>query len=168
MAAFLLKATHAIALPAEAPPSATEIADWLERTLGSSTVSITRVGDTSLDFRSTFRFTKRDRRNDSLALVAEGEIDVSRTQEGVLLTVRANPYIWETVVPLVGVLWYAGWAATTALLRWGAGLGGVLLGGFFVLLTWSSLKSVLSSIGANLLTALHSRSPDPGTDETRR
>ena len=162
MPAHLLKATHSVSLPAEAPPSATEITDWLERTLSSSTVSISRVGDTSLEFRSKFRWIKRDRRNDSLALVAEGEIEVSQAPEGALITVRANPYIWETIVPIAGLIWFVGWTTTTEVLGWGAGLGGVLVGGFYVLLTRSSLKSVLSSIGANLLTALRSRQRPPG------
>jgi hypothetical protein len=156
---YLLKTTHSVLLPPEARASATEIADWLERTLKSSSVSLWRVGDTSLEFRSKFRFLNRDRRNDSLALVAEGEIDVSEHPEGARLTVRANPYIWETVVPIVGLVWYFGWTTTTTVLRWGAGVGGVIVGGLFVLLTWSSLKSVVSSIGANLLSGLRSRKP---------
>ena len=112
------------------------------------------MGESSLEFRSKFRLLNRDRRNDSLALVAEGEIEVSDGPEGARLTVRANPYVWETIVPLVGLVSYLGWTTTTEALRWGAGVGGVFAGGFFLLLTWSSLKSVLSSIGANLLTNL--------------
>lgn len=162
MPSYLLKATHSVLLPAEARPSATEIADWLERTLSSSSVSISRVGKTSLEFRSKFRLIKRDRRNDSLALVAEGEIEVSERPEGALVTVRANPYIWETLVPIVGLVWFIGWTNATEVLRWGAGVGGVIVGGLFVLLTWSSLKSVVSSIGANLLSVLRSRKHGPG------
>ena len=164
---YLLKASHTMKLPADSRPSATEIADWLERTLCSSSVSIYRAGDTSLEFRSKFRFLNRDRRNDSLALVAEGEIEVSEHPEGALVTVRANPYIWETVVPIVGLVWFFGWTLTTEVLQWGAGVGGIIVGGLFVLLTRSSLKSVMSSIGKNLLTALRSPKHDLGISSGR-
>lgn len=142
--------------------SPTKIADWLERTLGSSSVTVFRSGDTSLEFRSKFRWLKRDKRNDSLALVAEGEIEVSEGQDGALFTVRANPFIWESVVPIVGLVWFIGWTNAIEVMRWGAGIGGLVLGGFYVFLTWSSLKSVLSSIGANLLTMLRGPQNPPG------
>src|SRR5206468_11809107 len=71
---YLLRAQHVIALPVEVRPSPREVADWLERTMGSDSVEVTRVGETVLEFRSRFALVEPYRSGDGLALLANGEI----------------------------------------------------------------------------------------------
>lgn len=141
MGSFLVSAREVVSLPGARHPSPTEVADWLERTLGSDKVRVERVADTLLEFRSKFRFLDR---NDSLAFVAHGEIEVTAGPDGPIIAVRANPHWWYTLIPVVQLFAMVGWSNATTVLRWGAGVGGILIGGVFLFLTWAGLRSFLN------------------------
>jgi len=56
---------------------------------------------------------------------------------------RANPRTWYG---LIAVAWFGmmlGWGNVAGVLRWGAGLGGIILGGVYVFLIWGSINSFL-------------------------
>jgi len=105
---------------------------------------VERVGETLLKFRSKFWTMDPDPSNRSLRFVASGEIEVEGGAGGLRIIVRANPHIWFWVLPVVQLVWVAGWNETAAVLRWGAGLGGIMLGGFLLFLAWTGLNSFLA------------------------
>jgi hypothetical protein len=144
-----LQAEYPVPLPVGNRPTPEEVADWLERTLRSEDISVRRVGEATLEFRSKFRLIWRYSRN-SLACVGRGEVDVVAGADGPVLAVRANPRIWYGLIPIALLFVLVGWTDAAELLRWGAGLGGLLLGGILLFLNWSSLNMFLISTAANL------------------
>jgi hypothetical protein len=141
---YLLHAEHSVSIP-DGRPSARLITDWLEQTVPSTSVRVERVGETLLKFGSSFWTMDPDPSNKSLKFVANGEIEVEESAGGFRLIVRANPHIWLWLLPVVQLVGLAGWNETAAVLRWGAGLGGIILGGFLFFLAWSGLNSFLDS-----------------------
>jgi len=135
-------------------PSAEAVAAWLERLETSETVRITRVSETVLEFRTKSTFWTRRGFFPSLSDFGNGEVEIQDGQEGPIITVRANPPMWGVVVTplwfIFGLVIMFGWANATAFLRWGAGLGGVLLGGFLLFNFWSALHEFLNSTAAYL------------------
>src|SRR6266576_410064 len=144
MTSYLLRATHAVNLPPEVRPSPQEVTDWLERTIGYPGVEVTRVGETALEFRSRSGLVDGQRAKDSVAFLANGEIQVDPGPRGLVITLRANPHIWYGLIPIVQLVMLVGWANATGFLRWGAGLGELVLGAIFIFLTWGSLHSFLA------------------------
>ena len=160
MTSYLLRARHVVR---EVQASPQEITDWLERTLGTDGVEVVRTGDTALAFRSKSRLMASHHSSDSIAFLASGEIEVSAGQEGPVITVRANPQTWQW---LVATAWFAtvlGWGNLTGPLRWGAGLGGILLSGVVLFLTWGSINSFLS-YKSGILRMLRARPELPAPD----
>jgi hypothetical protein len=140
------------------------VTDWLERTLGSDSVKVTRATDTLLEFRSGFKPFDSNRSGDSLTFLANGEIEVMTAQDGPQITVRANPHIMNSAVPgVLALVWLSfvfGWANVSSLLGWGAGLGGIVLGGVSTFLTWGSINTFLLH-KAEILRMLRTRPESP-------
>jgi len=123
-----------------------------------------RVGETRLEFRSKVRVLDFGSSTDSLGWLANGELEVSASRGGPVITFRANPSLFQGTVAMV---WFAtvfaimlGLGNASQLLRWGAGLGGVLVGGFIVFITWDGMKSFLQ-YKAGVLHMLRTRSELP-------
>jgi hypothetical protein len=150
VSSYLLHAKHSVAIAGDRRPSAQSVADWLERTLGSEAVRVERVGETVVEFRSRFKLFDVEPYNDSLAFVARGEVEVEDAPDGPRIVVRANPHIWLSLIPIAQLVVLFGWTNASALLRWGAGLGGIVLGGIFLFLTWGHLNTFLATKVANL------------------
>jgi len=162
LTSYLLRAQHTVPLPPEVHSSPQEVTDWLERTLRSDGIELTRVGETLIEFRSKFRIADPNH-PDSLAFLANGEIEVRAGSEGPVIAMRANPHVWFGVI---AVLWFAtvlGFENAAGALRWGAGLGGILLGGLFAFLTWGSINSFLQ-YKAGILRMLRTRHELPARD----
>ncbi len=143
MTSYLLRAHHVVPLPSQVQSSPEEVTDWLERTLRVDGVELVRTGETLLEFRSTFRVWDPNRSNDSLGFLANGEIEVRASSRGPVIWMRANPRTWYG---LIAVAWFGmmlGWGNVAGVLRWGAGLGGIILGGVYVFLIWGSINSFL-------------------------
>ena len=162
MASYLLRARHTVSLPEEVKSSPQELTDWLERTLCTDGVEVVRTGDTSLEFRSKFRLMGPSR-NDSLAFLSNGEIEVSSGQEGPVITVRANPQMWQAMVAMGWFATVVGLGNAIPVLGWGAGVGGILIGGVVVFLTWGSINTFLN-YKAGVLRMLRTRPELPPTD----
>jgi len=138
--AYLFRAEYPVPLPVGNRPSTEDVAAWLERLIRSENVSVQRVGETTLEFRSRFRLS---RSHDSLASFARGEVEVRGGADGPIIEVRANPHLWRGLIPLALVGLF-GWTDAAAILRWG---GGILL-----FLNWSGLNVFLISTAASLRT----------------
>jgi hypothetical protein len=144
----LLRAEYPVPLPVGNRPSPEDVAAWLERLIRSEDVSVQRVGETTLEFHSRFKLSRSE---DPLASFARGEVEVVSGADGPILEVRANPHLWRGLIPLALVGLF-GWTDAAEILRWGAGLGGIVIGGVLLFLNWSSLKMFLISTAANLRT----------------
>jgi len=68
--------------------------------------------------------------------------------------------MWHGVIPVALLSLLFGWTNTTGLLRWGAGVGGILLGGVFLFLTWGSINTFLN-YKAGILGMLRTRAEAP-------
>ena len=141
MASYLFRARHTVSLPEEVTSSPQELTDWLERTLCTDGVEVVRTGDTSLEFRSKFRLMGGSKQ--SLAFLSNGEIEVSPAKEGSVVSVRANPQMWQGILAMGWFATVVGLGNAIPVLGWGAGLGGILIGGVVVFLTWGSINTFL-------------------------
>ena len=148
MGSYLLRAEYPVPLPVGNRPSPEDVAAWLERLIRSENVSVQRVGETALEFRSRFRLS---RSHDSLASFARGEVEVRDGADGPIIEVHANPHLWRGLIPLA-LVGFFGWTDAAAILRWGAGLGGIVIGGILLFLNWSGLNMFLISTAARLRT----------------
>ena len=161
MTTYMLRAQHTVALPVDIRPSTGEVTEWLERTLNTDGVQVVRVADNILEFRSPLRPFARDGSRESLAFLGRGEIEVGESEGGPSITVRANPRLLDGMIGTAfAIVWLSavfGWANASGLLRWGAGIGGILLGGVFIFLTWGSINTFLT-YKAGILRMLRTRS----------
>jgi len=64
------------------------------------------------------------------------------------------------VLALVWLSFVFGWANVSSLLGWGAGLGGIMLGGVSTFLTWGSINTFLLH-KAEILRMLRTRPKSP-------
>ena len=162
MPSYLLRAEQRLLLPEHIRLTPEDVADWLERTVASHVVRVERLGPTLLAFRT--KFMSLDTAQRSLSCVAGGEIEVVTRSDGLSVAVRANPRLSYSVIPIAQVMLVLGWADATALLRWGAGLGGILVAGAVLLMDWIGLNYFLSSSAATL-RMLRTRPLEPRGDD---
>ena len=144
LTSYLLRAEHVVPVP-DVPGgmSPKEVTDWLERTLGTKNVLMERIGDNVLEFRSPFRpFVSS---NEYLRSVSGGELEVRSGPDGPIILLRANPRTWQALIPAVLLVMYIGWGNAAAVMRWGAGIGGVLASGAMLFLIWAGMKSFLAT-----------------------
>jgi len=156
LASYLFRAERPLLLPEHIRLTPEDVTDWFERTVASHVVRVERLGSTLLDFRT--KFMSFDASPRSLSFVAGGEIEVVRRADGLSVVIRANPHVWYSLIPIVQLMFLLGWTDATALLRWGAGLGGILVGGGVLFLNWIGLESFLAASAATL-RMLHTRPP---------
>lgn len=141
-APYLLRAQRLVKLPSEARRTPEQITDWLARTLGSDTVRVERVSETVLEFHSRFSLLRQPA-DTSPYFVANGELDVRADPDGAVITVRANPHLWHGLYAVLWLILTFGWPDASAALRWGAGLGGLLVGGVVLSMNWVGLNRIL-------------------------
>ena len=150
MGFYLLDAEYEVVLPAGHRPSPEVVADWLEHRMRSEDLNVRRVGGTMLEFRSQFSLVLNQYWRPSLKFLARGEVEIGDGVNGPIIAVRGNPHIWNGLIPVVAMSFAFGWPAATGLLRWGAALAGIVLGGIPLFLNWSALRMFLQSTSANL------------------
>ena len=121
---------------------------------------VERVSDSVLAFRSRYRVLHSRRAGDSLEFLAYGEIDVAENADGLSISLRANPHVWDSFFIILPFMVVAGWSSALELLRWGAGFGGVLLGGVSLGLTWGNLSLFLAN-KAGTFKMLRTRASEP-------
>lgn len=146
---YLLRAQRLVKLPLEARRTPEEITDLLARTLGSDTVRVERVSDTVLEFHTGFKLFHQPA-DTSPYHVANGEVEVRADPDGAVITVRANPHLWHWLYAVLWLILTFGWPDASAALRWGAGLGGLLVGGGMLALNWVGLHRVLRATAEDL------------------
>ena len=162
MSSYLFHTNHPVSLPAAARLSPSQVADWLERTLRSEDLRVERTSETTVAFRPYFTLDNWTDASRIGALVARGEIEVSSGPEGPVMRVSANPRAWIGLIPVAQLTVLFGWASVSEFLRWGAGLGGLAVGGIVLVLTWGSLNSFFSNV-ASTLQMLRTRPDAPRT-----
>lgn len=150
MTSYLLQGEHEVLLPAGKRPSPEAVADWLEQRMRSEGLRVSRLGDAVIEFRSRFRILRGEYFRPTLKFLARGEIEINEGPGGPVITVRANPHIWDGLIPMIPLTFLFGWTAATGVLRLAAGLGGILVGGVVLFLNWSALQMFLQSASANL------------------
>ena len=146
-------------------PTPEQVADWLQRTLEEPNVRFERTSETVLAFRSQFALGTSGILNPSLSTLAGGEIEVQAGPDGPIIAIRANPRAWYGLIPVVQLIILAGWTSATEALRWGAGLGGLILSAMLLVFSWGDLNYFLSSTAAllsNRRTRLPPSSGPPG------
>jgi hypothetical protein len=147
---YLLRAEQRLLLPDHIQLTPEGVTDWLERTVASHVVRVERLGPNLLAFRTKFMSFDTGPYQRSLAFMAGGEIEVVTHSDGLSLAVRANPHVSYSVIPIAQLMLVLGWGDATALLRWGAGLGGIIVAGVVLLLDWIGLNSFIASSAATL------------------
>ena len=144
MASYLLSVQQALPVPSGVRVSPEEVTDWLERVLPEPNVQFQRTSETTLAFRSSFSHW-RIGIDPSLSGVGRGEIEVQSGTSGPIIVIRANPPLWYSLIPILPLVVFFGWTQATEVLRWGVGLGGVILGGILLSFAWGGLHYFLSS-----------------------
>ena len=144
---YMLRLSRLIALPPGHQPTPDRVADWLERALPFEDAEVNRIDERTLEFRpdvmtSGFRWNYEA----SLRLIARGEVEVQTTPQGPRLAVAFQPRLWLAVIPIVQVAIVLGVGDATAMIRWGAGLGGIVLSGVLLGLAWLNAVGVFGRI----------------------
>ena len=151
MPSYLLQSTHLIALPPTAQPTARDISEQVERALRMERVDVERLDELTLRFRpSVAPLFGPFSWNDTLALVARGEVEVQSTASGPQIRCYLQPRLWLATIPVVQIAVVFGWAAATSALRWGVGLGGFVLGGIVLGWAWINADSIFQRIAEEI------------------
>jgi hypothetical protein len=83
-------------------------------------------------------------------LVSRGEIEVDSTDAGPRITVYLQPRSWLALIPLIQISLVFGVAGANGVLRWGAGLGGLLLVGLIFGWAWVNAQDIFGRIAEEI------------------
>jgi len=162
---YLLNTEYEVVLPGGHRPSPEGVTDWLERRMRGEALNVRRIGETMLEFRSRFGLLRNRYLRPSLTFLARGEVEVRDGASGPIIAVRANPHMWDGLIPIIAMSFAFGWTTATGLLRWIGALCGIVLGGILLFLNWSALRMFLQSTSANLRIWQTGRSYLPLSDD---
>jgi len=149
---YLFRTTHVICLDPVQRPDLRDVTDWLERAVRLEGAEVKRGGERSLDFRPSVGalVSFRPSWEPTLALVSRGEIEVDSTDAGPRITVYLQPRSWLALIPLIQISLVFGVAGANGVLRWGAGLGGLLLVGLIFGWAWVNAQDIFGRIAEEI------------------